>query len=80
MSLKHPIERRFKKHSSNSFLIGINNNLDLFRSQVGDLETEIPVFFLDAHFTRTDDTEKAFFETQATDLIKVQKLMGPKIK
>jgi len=44
---------------------------EAFKSQVGDLETEIPVFFLDAHFTRTDDTEKAFFETQATDLIKV---------
>merc|ERR1719348_1311036 len=44
---------------------------EAFRSQVGELDTDIPVFFLDSHFTRTDETEKAFFEMQATDLIKV---------
>jgi len=44
---------------------------DAFKSQVGDLNEEIPVFFLDSHFTRTDEAEKAFFEMQATDLYKV---------
>jgi len=44
---------------------------EAFKSQVGELDTDIPVFFLDSHFTRTDETEKAFFEMQATDLIKV---------
>merc|ERR1719228_500333 len=44
---------------------------EAFRSQVGELDTDIPVFFLDSHFTRTDETEKVFFEMQATDLIKI---------
>ena len=46
-------------------------NVDL-RSQVGELDADIPVFFLDSHFTRTDEAEKAFFEMQATDLYKVK--------
>merc|ERR1712106_429083 len=44
---------------------------DAFKSQIGELDADIPVFFLDSHFTRTDEAEKAFFEMQATDLYKV---------
>ena len=41
------------------------------RSQIGELNHDVPVFFLDAHFTRDNDVEKTFFETQATRLYKV---------
>jgi len=44
---------------------------DAFKAQVGDLDATIPVFFLDSHFTRSDEAEKAFFEMQATDMYKV---------
>ena len=35
------------------------------------MDATIPVFFLDSHFTRSDEAEKAFFEMQATDMYKV---------
>jgi len=49
---------------------------DAFRSQVGDVEGDLPVFFIDSYFSRGDEQEKAFFQMQATDMYKAVSKMG----
>jgi len=49
---------------------------EAFKSQIGELNHDVPVFFLDAHFTRDNDVEKTFFETQATRLYKAASKMS----
>jgi len=47
-----------------------------FKSQIGELDQDVPVYFLDAHFTKEDDVEKTFFATQATSLFKTVSKMS----
>jgi len=40
----------------------------IFRKQIGSLNHDVPVVFLDSHFSRDDQTEVNFFYKQATSL------------
>ena len=43
----------------------------VLRKQIGSLNHDVPVVFLDSHYSRDDQTEVDFFQNEATKLYKV---------
>jgi len=71
--LVHKKERAKENITEDSYRKDIQ---EAFKSQIGELNHDLPVFFLDAHFTRDDDVEATFFEAQATNLYKTANKMS----
>jgi len=48
-----------------------------FKKQIQSLEHDVPVVFLDSHFSKHDQTEVNFFHAQATSLYRIVNKMTP---